>query len=108
MTWTAIILCIVVLALVYIFFNYFKIKRMSEGTPRTWWRWLASSDPAANTFMKTEFRTIFMVCCDRCGDLFPVCGAQQRYLLPHRRLHEQRWLRDRHEERDIRQCSNDQ
>ena len=99
MTWTAIILCIVVLALVYIFFNYFKIKRMSEGTPDMV-EMAGIIRSGANTFMKTEFRTIFLV--------GVIVGSQQRYLLPHRRLHEQRWLRDRHEERDIRQCSNDQ
>ena len=60
MTWTAIILCIVVLALVYIFFNYFKIKRMSEGTPDMV-EMAGIIRSGANTFMKTEFRTIFLV-----------------------------------------------
>lgn len=60
MTWTAIILCIVVLALVYIFFNYFKIKKMDEGTPDMV-EMAGIIRSGANTFMKTEFRTIFLV-----------------------------------------------
>lgn len=27
-----IVLCVIVLAVVYVFYNYFKIKRMDEGT----------------------------------------------------------------------------
>ena len=60
MTWTAIILCIVVLALAYIFFNYFRIKKMSEGTPDMV-EMAAIIRSGAGTFLKTEFRTVFIV-----------------------------------------------
>ena len=60
MTWTILILAVVVLALLYIFFNYGKIKKMSEGTDDMI-EMAAIIRSGADTFMKTEFKTIFMV-----------------------------------------------
>ena len=56
-----IVLGIIVLALIYVFFNYFRIKKMDEGTAEM-------ADMAkiirdgASTFMKTEYKTISIVC----------------------------------------------
>jgi K(+)-stimulated pyrophosphate-energized sodium pump len=55
-----IVLCLIVLAIIYIFANYAKIKKMDEGTPDM----IEMSGiirSGANTFMKTEYRSIITV-----------------------------------------------
>ncbi len=55
-----IVLCLIVLAIIYIFANYAKIKKMDEGTPDM----IEMSGiirSGANTFMKTEYRSIIIV-----------------------------------------------
>lgn len=55
-----IVLAIVLIAFVYILANYFKIKRMREGTRRM--REMAAAiRSGANQFMKTEYKTITIV-----------------------------------------------
>ena len=56
-----IILGIIVLALIYVFFNYFRIKKMDEGTADMADMAKIIRDGAA-TFMKTEYKTISIVC----------------------------------------------
>ena len=56
-----IILGIIVLALIYVFFNYFRIKKMDEGTADMSEMAKIIRD-GASTFMKTEYKTISIVC----------------------------------------------
>ena len=59
MTWF-IVLGVILLALVYIFFNYFKIRKMNEGTDEMA-EMAGIIRSGAATFLKTEFRTILIV-----------------------------------------------
>ena len=59
MAWT-IILCVIVLAIAYIFFNYFRIRRMKEGT-REMVEMAGIIRSGASTFLKTEYMTIAVV-----------------------------------------------
>lgn len=59
MTWF-IVLGVIILALVYIFFNYFRIRKMSEGTDEMA-EMAGIIRSGAATFLKTEFRTILIV-----------------------------------------------
>ena len=59
MAWT-IILCVIVLAIAYIFFNYFRIRRMKEGT-REMVEMAGIIRSGASTFLKTEYKTIAVV-----------------------------------------------
>ena len=55
-----VVLCLIVIAIIYIFANYAKIKKMDEGTPDM----IEMSGiirSGANTFMKTEYRSIIIV-----------------------------------------------
>jgi K(+)-stimulated pyrophosphate-energized sodium pump len=55
-----VVLCLVAIAVIYIFANYARIKKMSEGTPDM----IEMSGiirSGANTFMKTEYRSIITV-----------------------------------------------
>ncbi|MBR0140500.1 MAG: sodium-translocating pyrophosphatase [Firmicutes bacterium] len=56
-----IIICLIVLALCYVIFNYFKIKKMPEGTDDMV-EMSAIIRSGANAFLKTEFRAIIIVC----------------------------------------------
>ncbi len=60
MTWYLIVLCIIVLTLLYIAWNYFRIRKMSEGTEEMAEMAKIIRDGAA-TFMKTEYKTIGIV-----------------------------------------------
>ena len=55
-----ILLCVAVLAIGYVFGNYFRIKRMKEGTAEMA-EMAGIIRSGANTFIKTEFRTIAIV-----------------------------------------------
>ncbi len=55
------VLFLVVLAICYVFFNYRKIRRMKEGTPEMVEMSGIIRD-GASTFMKTEYKTIAIVC----------------------------------------------
>ena len=59
MIWS-IILSIIVLTIVYVIFNFFKIKKMPEGTAEMTEMAKIIRD-GANTFLKTEFRLIIAV-----------------------------------------------
>ncbi|MEA4912282.1 MAG: sodium-translocating pyrophosphatase [Oscillospiraceae bacterium] len=59
MSWY-IILCVIALAAIYIFFNYFRIKRMGEGTPEMV-EMSGIIRSGAATFLKTEYKTIGIV-----------------------------------------------
>ena len=59
MTWF-IVLGVILLALIYIFFNYFRIRRMNEGTDEMV-EMAGIIRSGAATFLKTEFRTILIV-----------------------------------------------
>ncbi|MDY4517754.1 MAG: sodium-translocating pyrophosphatase [Candidatus Spyradocola sp.] len=52
---------IIILALIYVFFNYFRIKKMDEGTADMSEMAKIIRD-GASTFMKTEYKTISIVC----------------------------------------------
>ena len=56
-----IVLGIIILALIYVFFNYFRIKKMDEGTADMSEMAKIIRD-GASTFMKTEYKTISIVC----------------------------------------------
>ena len=56
-----IVLGIISLALIYVFFNYFRIKKMDEGTADMSEMAKIIRD-GASTFMKTEYKTISIVC----------------------------------------------
>lgn len=53
-------IAVIVLTICYIFFNYFKIKRMSEGT-KEMVEMSSIIRSGASTFMKTEYKTITIV-----------------------------------------------
>ena len=55
-----IVLGVIILSLVYVFFNYRRIKAMNEGTEEMV-EMAAIIRSGANTFMKTEYKTIFIV-----------------------------------------------
>ena len=55
-----IVLAIIILALVYVFINYRRIKSMNEGTAEMV-EMAGIIRSGADTFMKTEYRTIFIV-----------------------------------------------
>lgn len=58
--WLIVILAVIVLAIAYIFFNFFRIRRMKEGTPEMA-EMAGIIRSGANTFMKTEYKTITIV-----------------------------------------------
>ena len=60
MTPYLIILCLLVLSLIYIFFNHAKIKKMSEGTDDMI-EMAGIIRSGANTFMATEYKSIIKV-----------------------------------------------
>ncbi|MDY5221286.1 MAG: sodium-translocating pyrophosphatase [Eubacteriales bacterium] len=55
-----IVLCVIVLAIAYIFFNYFRIRRMQEGT-KEMIEMAGIIRSGASTFLKTEYKTIAVV-----------------------------------------------
>ena len=59
MAWV-LMLAIVVLAIVYVFYNYGRIRKMSEGTPEMA-EMAGIIRSGASTFLKTEFRTVAIV-----------------------------------------------
>lgn len=59
MTWYC-VLSVIVLTLVYVCFNFFRIKRMDEGTAEMV-EMAGIIRSGASTFLKTEFKMIFLV-----------------------------------------------
>ena len=59
MAWL-LVLCVVVLAIAYVIANFFKVRRMKEGTPEMV-EMAAIIRDGAKTFMKTEYKTITIV-----------------------------------------------
>ncbi len=55
-----IVLAVVVLAIIYVFFNFFRIRGMDEGT-RDMMEMAAIIRSGASTFLKTEFKTVGIV-----------------------------------------------
>jgi K(+)-stimulated pyrophosphate-energized sodium pump len=55
-----IVLCVVVLAIAYVFYNFFRIKKMNEGTADMV-EMAAIIRSGASTFMATEYKTISIV-----------------------------------------------
>lgn len=55
-----IVLCVIVLAVCYIFFNFLKVKRMKEGTEEMA-EMAGIIRSGATTFLKTEYKTILWV-----------------------------------------------
>lgn len=60
MIWYYVVLSIITLAIVYVAFNYFRIKKMNEGTDEMVEMAQIIRD-GAGTFLKTEFKMIFLV-----------------------------------------------
>ena len=58
--WYIISLCVIAAAIGYVFWNYIRIKKMPEGTPEMA-EMAGIIRSGANTFMKTEYRTIAIV-----------------------------------------------
>ncbi len=58
--WYIPILCVIVAAIGYVAYNYFRIKKMPEGTAEMS-EMAGIIRSGANTFMKTEYRTIIIV-----------------------------------------------
>lgn len=59
MAWL-IVMCVIILALAYIFFNYIRIRRLKEGTPEMV-EMAGIIRSGATTFLKTEYKTIALV-----------------------------------------------
>lgn len=59
MAWL-LVLCVVVLAIAYVIANFFKVRRLKEGTPEMV-EMAAIIRDGAKTFMKTEYKTITIV-----------------------------------------------
>ena len=55
-----IVLCVIALAIVYVFYNFFRIKKMDEGTSDMI-EMAGIIRSGAATFMKTEYKTIGLV-----------------------------------------------
>ena len=77
MAWV-LMLAIVVLAIVYVFYNYGRIRKMSEGTPEMA-EMAGIIRSGASTFLKTEFRTVAIVVVLVARGFLPVCGKDQRH-----------------------------
>ena len=60
MIWYYVVLSIITLAVIYVTFNYFHIKKMNEGTEEMAEMAQIIRD-GAGTFLKTEFKMIFLV-----------------------------------------------
>ena len=60
MIWYYAVLSIITLAILYVIFNYFRIKKMDEGTDEMVEMAQIIRD-GAGTFLKTEFKMIFLV-----------------------------------------------
>ena len=58
--WFIIILCVIAATIFYVFWNYQRIRKMPEGT-KDMVEMAAIIRSGANTFMKTEYRTIAIV-----------------------------------------------
>ena len=58
--WYIIILCVIAATIAYVCWNYLRIKKMPEGTPEMV-EMAGIIRSGANTFMKTEYRTIAIV-----------------------------------------------
>ena len=58
--WYIITLCVIAATICYVFWNYSRIKKMPEGTPEMV-EMAGIIRSGANTFMKTEYRTIAIV-----------------------------------------------
>ena len=60
MVWYILILCVIAATVAYVFWNYSRIKKMPEGT-KEMAEMAGIIRSGANTFMKTEYRTIAIV-----------------------------------------------
>jgi len=60
LVWYIIVLCVIAATIGYVFYNYVRIKNMPEGTQEMS-EMAAIIRSGANTFMKTEYRTIAIV-----------------------------------------------
>ena len=60
MVWYIVALCVIAATVCYVFWNYSRIKKMPEGTPEMA-EMAGIIRSGANTFMKTEYRTIAIV-----------------------------------------------
>ena len=60
MAWYIVALCLVVLAIAYVFYNFFRIRSMEEGTQEMV-EMAAIIRSGAATFLKTEYKTISVV-----------------------------------------------
>ena len=58
--WYAVILCVIAATIIYVVWNYLRIRRMPEGTPDMV-EMAGIIRSGANTFMLTEYRTIGIV-----------------------------------------------
>lgn len=89
-----IVLCVIVLTLAYVFFNYFRIRKMSEGTDEMI-EMAGIIRSGASTFMKTEYKTIAIVVVVIALVFSLFVEATSGYLSVWR-LHEQRCVRTWH------------
>jgi len=60
LNWTITVLCIIVATLAYVAWNFFRIRKMPEGTAEMV-DMAAIIRSGANAFMKTEYKTIAIV-----------------------------------------------
>ncbi len=58
--WYILVMCVAALAIAYVAYNYTRIRKMNEGTAEMV-EMAAIIRSGANTFMKTEYRTILIV-----------------------------------------------
>ena len=60
LNWYVIVLCVIAVTLAYVCFNFLRIRKMPEGT-KEMSEMAAIIRSGANTFMKTEYKTIIIV-----------------------------------------------
>ena len=58
--WYPVVLAIIVATIAYVFYNFYRVKKMPEGSPEMV-EMAGIIRSGANTFMKTEYRTIVIV-----------------------------------------------
>ena len=93
-----IVLCVIVLAMVYVAYNYFKIKKMDEGTAEMA-EMAGIIRSGAAEFLKTEFKTITIVVL--LVAVYALYRKDQRDNLRNGQPYEQRGMHTGHEQRHL-------
>ena len=100
--WYIITLCVIAATICYVFWNYQRIRKMPEGTPEMV-EMAGIIRSGANTFMKTEYRTIAIVVAVLALVLSLFVEKTSGITFPDGCLYEQHRVRAGNAERDLRQ-----